>query len=192
MSSFYSERELKKIGFAKFGKNILISRKASIYMPENIYLGSNIRIDDFSVIVGGKKEGIRIGNYVHIACFCGLFGASGIYVEDFCGLSSRVTIYSESDDYNGNSHTNPMIPVEYKPTYVTGHVILRKHSIIGAHSIILPTVTIGEGAAVGAGSLVMKNCDDWSVYFGSPAKKIKERSRKLLELEKKFKADFVK
>ena len=49
-SSFFSESELKAIGFLKYGKNVLVSRKASIYNPEQMVLGDNIRIDDFCIL----------------------------------------------------------------------------------------------------------------------------------------------
>jgi len=188
MSSFYSQDELTKLGLGSVGSNVLLSKKASIYMPEALFLGDNVRIDDFCVIVGGA--GIHIGCFVHIACFCGLFGGAGIEMEDFSGLSSKVTIYSESDDYNGDSLTNPTVPKQFKPNYISKKVSLKKHAIVGAHSILLPGVTLNEGAAVGANSLVMKDCDAWSVYFGSPAKKVKPRSQNLLLLEEKFKKTF--
>jgi galactoside O-acetyltransferase len=182
--AFYSQNELQKIGFKAFGKNVLISNKASIYKPETISLGDNVRIDDFSVLVGGV--GIEIGNYVHIACFCALYGGSGIIMEDFSGLSSRVTIYSESDDYSGSSLTNPTIPLLYKPKYQKGKVILKKHTIVGVNSTILPGVLVEEGAAIGAYCFVTKSCEPWSIYFGIPAKKLKNRNIKLLELEANF------
>ena len=58
----------------------------------------------WEALVGGK--GLRIGDYVHIGCFSALFAGSGITLEDFSGLSARVTLYSESDDYSGASLTN--------------------------------------------------------------------------------------
>lgn len=81
--------------------------------------------------------------------------------------------------------TNPTIPSQY--TGVThGDVYLGKHVIIGCGSVILPGVTLEEGVAVGALSLVRKNCKAFGIYSGSPAKFIKERKRDLLELEKEF------
>jgi galactoside O-acetyltransferase len=56
--------------------------------------------------------------------------------------------------------------------------------LIGSGSVVLPGVTIGEGSAVGALSLVSMSLDEWGVYFGSPAKRIKARSKNLLEMEK--------
>lgn len=61
-SSFFSESELKAIGFLKYGKNVLVSRKASIYNPEQMVLGDNIRIDDFCILSGN----IKLGSYIHI------------------------------------------------------------------------------------------------------------------------------
>ena len=58
-----------------------------------------------------------------------------------------------------------------------------RHVIIGSGSVVLPGVTIGEGSSVGALSLITKSLEEWGVYFGSPAKKIKSRRKDLLEQE---------
>ena len=49
MDSFYSQEELKNIGFQTFGRNVLISRKASVYGAEQISLGNNVRVDDICI-----------------------------------------------------------------------------------------------------------------------------------------------
>lgn len=181
MDSFYSVEELNNIGFKKLGENVKISRKTSIYGANNISIGSNVRIDDYCCLVAGK-EGIVLGSYIHLAFFCILMGSSGIEMEDFSGLSSRVSIYSATDDYSGNSLTNPTVPDKYKKIY-SGKVTLRKHVIIGTNTTILPNLEIGFGSSVGANSLVTKSLEEWGVYVGTPAKKIKERSRDLLKIE---------
>lgn len=182
MSSFYSLDELKEIGFKHFGKNVKISRKCSIYMPETISIGDNVRIDDFCCLVGGEK-GINIGSFVHIAFFCIILGNGGVTLKDFSGLSSRVTLYSATDDYSGASLTNPTVPKEYL-NVTQGEIVLNKHVIVGTNSTILPNVAIGEGSSIGAHSLVTKDLDSWGVYVGTPAKKIKDRKKDLLEMEK--------
>ncbi len=50
MDSFYSRDELKKIGLKKYGENVFLSKKASIYNPEKIEIGNNVRIDDFCIL----------------------------------------------------------------------------------------------------------------------------------------------
>ena len=183
-TSFYSEHELRGIGFKKVGKHVLISRKASVYNPAAISIGDNVRIDDFCVLTGGRE--LKLGNFVHLACYSALFARSGIVVEDFSGLSARVTIYSESDDYSGRSLTNPTIPERYKPGIQKGRVILKKHVIVGVNATILPGVILEEGVAIGAHSLVTKNCEAWWIYFGAPARKLRRRSPKLLDYEREF------
>lgn len=174
--------EIKKLGFKSYGKNIRISSKASFYNSEYISLGSNVRIDDFCVLSAGEG-GIVIGDYVHIAVASTLMGAGSITLSDFCGLSARVAIYSSSDDYSGMHLTNPTVPNKY--TCVTcADVHLGRHVIVGSGSVILPGVRLAEGVAVGVLSLVKNDCAAFGIYAGTPARRIKERSRNLLEVEK--------
>lgn len=182
-TSFYSEEELREIGFATVGSNVSISRKTSIYTPEMMNIGNNVRIDDFCVLSGR----ITIGDHVHIAVYCALFGGSnGIILEDYAGISSNCVVYSETDDYSGEHMTNPTIPAPFRSVR-GGLVTLKKHVLIGTGSSILPGVTIGEGSAVGSMSFVNKSLEPWGIYVGSPCRKIKDRSKKLLEVEEKMK-----
>lgn len=182
MNSFYSSEELKKIGFNSVGENVLISRNCSIYGASRISIGHDVRIDDFCVISGN----VIIGNYVHIAVGCAVFGGtSGIEFKDYTGLSSHVAIYADSDDYTGKAMTNPTIPDEFRKV-TGGKVILEKHAIIGTGCTVLPNVTVGKGASVGAMSLVNKSLPPWGMYIGVPCKKIRDRDRNIIALEKKF------
>jgi dTDP-4-amino-4,6-dideoxy-D-glucose acyltransferase len=184
MSSFYNPEELYKLGFKSIGKNVLISKKSSLYGVSRISIGDNVRIDDFCFISAGVGE-IVIGNYVHISAYSSLVGQGKIILEDFVGVSSKVTIYSSSDDYLGENMSNPTVPSEF--TGVTSApVILCKHTLIGCGAVILPGVTLNVGVAVGALSLITENCDSFYIYQGNPAKKLIKRSKKLLELEKEF------
>ncbi len=178
MNSFYSNIELKELGLKKFGNNVLISRKASIYSPNLITIGSNVRIDDFCILSGE----INLGSFIHISAYTALYGKHGIFVDDYCTISGRVMIYSQNDDYSGEFMTNPTVPKNL--TNVTGQkIILEKHSIIGAGCIVLPGSHLGIGACLASLSLLKKRIEDFKIYGGIPAKEIGERSRELLELE---------
>lgn len=184
--TFYSGDELQRIGLKRYGMNVRISRNAVLYNPEQLEVGNNVRIDDFTTISGKAV----LGDYIHIAQFCGLYGGTeGIYMDDFSGLSSRVVIYAVSNDYSGESLTNPTVPQKYKETDKSMKVHLCKHVIVGTTSVILPGVTVGTGSSVGAMSMCPKDLGEWGIYAGSPAKKIKERSRRLLELEKRLREE---
>ena len=182
--SFLSADEIAAMGFAAVGQDARISRRASFYNAANIHLGDHVRIDDFCVLSAGAG-GIFVGRNVHIAVYCSLIGKGAITLQDFVGLSSRVAIYSSNDDYSGAYLTGPTVPPEF--TNITaGPVTLCRHAILGSGSVVLPNLTVGEGAAVGALSLVSRDCDSFGVYVGVPARKIKERSRDLLVQEQAY------
>lgn len=183
--SFLSKKELEKIGFKHLGKNVLISDKCSIYNAKNISIGDNTRIDDFSILSAGEG-GIEIGEYVHIACFASLIGKAKITMKDFSGVSSRVAVYSSSDNYNGEWMTNPCLPITVTNT-IDKEVIIGKHVVIGANSVVLPGVTLYDGSAVGAMSLVSKSIEGPYVCAGIPARKIKDRKSNIFELEQTLK-----
>lgn len=179
-----SHEAIEALGFLSVGKNVQISDRASFYGAGRISLGSNIRIDDFCVISAGTG-GITIGNHVHIAVGAVLIGAGTITLCDFVGISSRASIYSSNDDYSGAAMTGPTLPGEF--TNVRhADVFMGKHVIVGSGSVILPGVTLEEGVAVGALSLVHKRCEAFGIYAGNPARRIKERKRDLLELEQRL------
>lgn len=172
------------MGFASVGENVMISEKASFYNCGNMSIGNNVRIDDFCVLSAGAG-GIEIGNFIHIAIFSSLIGAGKITLLDFCNISSKVAIYSSSDDFSGQWMTNPTVPSQFTGV-IHQDVVIGRHVIIGTGSVILPGVIIEEGVAVGALSLVKKRCGAFGIYFGMPAKRVAERKRNFLELEKQF------
>jgi len=177
-------QEIAQMGFQSVGKNVQLSNRASFYNCAQISIGDHVRIDDFCVLSAGVG-GILIGNHVHIAVYSSLIGAGEIVLSDFANISSKVSIYSSSDDYSGEWMTNPTIPAKF--TGVThGKVFIGRHVIVGCNSVILPNIALADGVAIGALSLVNKDCAAFGIYAGSPAKRIKERSRNLLVLEQAF------
>ncbi len=182
-NSFYSKDELDQIGFLKVGYDVLISRKCSIYSPQNIIIGNNVRIDDFTILSGN----IEIGNYVHIAAFC--FLCSGKYkikMEDYSTISSRISVYAASDDYSGEYMTNPTVDDKYK-NVTGGDVLIGKHVIVGTGSVILPGAQLMEGNSFGAMSLIVARVySKWGINVGIPARRIKDRSKNLLKYEKEL------
>lgn len=177
-----TEKQIRKMGFKYIGKNVRISNRASFYNVKEISIGDNTRIDDFAVISAGEG-GIYLGRNIHISVYTSLIGKGRITVGDFATISSRVSIFSSNDDYSGEFMTNPT--VTRKLTNVThGDVAVSRHVIIGSGSIILPNVVLEEGVCIGALSLVKENCTYFGVYAGVPARFIKKRSKKLLNLAK--------
>lgn len=175
-TSFYSDDELLSMGFKSIGKGCCISRKASFYGVGKMSIGDNVRIDDFCILSGN----ITLGSNIHISAYVALYGAEGIELEDYTGVSPRCTIYSAMDDFSGDYLIGPIHPEEY--TNVTGgKVLVKKYSQIGANCVIFPNLTIKEGVVVGACSLVRHSLDEWGIYVGIPVKRLKDRSKQLLK-----------
>lgn len=177
MDSFYTEAELRGLGLKSYGNNVKISRYSRIYSPELIQIGNNVRIDDFTILSGN----ISLGSNIHISAFVALYGKFGVFLEDYTGISPHSIIFSAMDDFSGNYLIGPI----HKPFQTNVHggtVLLRRFSQIGCSCVVFPNVTIGEGVAVGALSLVNKSLEEWNIYAGVPVKKIRKRSKKLQKL----------
>jgi acetyltransferase-like isoleucine patch superfamily enzyme len=180
---FFTEKELHNVGFKSLGENVKIHSRASIYGVENIEIGNNVRIDDFCVIIASGP--LVIGSFVHLANYCWVGSKNGVYISDFCSFAPRVTILSASDDYTGLYLTNITVPKEYtKPTTANDKVVFGKHVIVGVSSIVLPGCNIGEGASIGAMSIVNKNINPWSINLGNPIRNFGNREKNMLEFEK--------
>jgi acetyltransferase-like isoleucine patch superfamily enzyme len=187
---YYREHDLKDVGFKRLGRDVRIAKNCTIVGPENIEIGDRVRIDGYCSIIAAGNGWLTIGSFIHIGGYCLLSAGDGIRMEDFSGLSQGVKIYTRTDDYTGKYLTNPTVPEKY--TGITrGTVTLGRHVIVGSGSVILPRVAIGEGSSVGALSLVTKSLDSWGVFFGCPAKRLKDRSKRLLELETELRMEIA-
>lgn len=180
--AYLSEEYLNSMGFKYLGKNVQISDKAAIYNCDQIEIDDNSRIDDFCIISGR----VKIGKYCHVTPMCLIAGGEpGIHLHDFVTLAYGVKIFSQSDDYSGQTMTNSLIPVRYKKEFKAA-VTLEEFVIIGANSTVMPGTLIATGCSVGAMSLILKNTLPWGIYVGIPAKRINERSKEVLKLAKEF------
>lgn len=179
---YHSESELRSMGFKMLGENVKIARTSRIYDPKYISIDNNSIIDDFCVISGN----IDIGKNVHLAHSCLVIGGlEGVRFRDFSGLAFGVLIFAQSDDYTGLALTNPTVPMDYRKI-TRAPVELERHVIVGARATVFPGVVLREGTAVGAMSLVNRSTEEWSIYMGNPARKIKARNKDLLACEKLY------
>ena len=105
MNSKFLIYELKKLNFKKIGNGIKISRNVTIIGEENISLGSNVRIDDYTII--SAKEGyLKVGNNVHVGGLSYLGCAGGLEIEDEVNVSQGVKFYTKINDYGAYNGDN--------------------------------------------------------------------------------------
>jgi galactoside O-acetyltransferase len=180
----YSADDLAAL-LGSVGMNVQVGASVLLIEPQNIHIGSNVRIDAGCILSAGA--GIRIGNRVHIGAATHVFaGGAQVTVADFCGISSRVSLFTSNDDYSCGHMTNPMVPGEYR-NIRNAPIVAERHVVIGCGSIIMPGVRLGYGASVGALSFVNKAIPALAIVSGNPARLIGRRDgERLASLEKKL------
>lgn len=171
---FLDQEALSALGLAAVGLDIRISRHALLLAPERIALGDHVRIDAFSIL--STQGGITVGNHVHIGAYSALLGRSFIQIDDFAGVSPRCLLLTSTDDFSGDFMAGATLPHEYR-NVTSMPIVLARHARVGAGSVIMPGVTVGESAAIGAMSLVKADVPPFTIVAGIPARVIRERGR---------------
>ncbi len=181
-----SPDQITQLGLASVGTGVVISDRCSIYGAGSIHLGDHVRIDDFVILTA--RQPVVIGSWVHISAFAFLSGQFGLVIEDFVNVSPRATLLSGNDDFTGQWLPGPMIPEDLR--HVQGSCLrLGRYSMVGAHSVVLPGASFGEGAVAGSLSLVKEPLAPWGIYGGVPARLIRPRERRVEELAARFTAE---
>lgn len=104
-----------------------------------------------------NKHGLKLGELTDIGAFTYINAKNGVTIEEGVQVGSHCSIYSVStiDSKEGAIH-------------------IKKNANLGTHSVVMPGVTIGESAVIGAFSFVTKDIPDFSMAYGIPAKVIKK------------------
>lgn len=139
---------------------------------DKITVGGGSRIDGFVKLEGGHE--LTIGRYVHVASFCHLgIGGGRLIVEDFVAISSGAKIISGSNQIDALSISASAPPEIMR---IAGSVTtLKRFSAVFSNGVVLPGVTLHEGAVLAAGSVATKDIPAWEIWAGIPAKFIKKR-----------------
>jgi len=170
MRRFLLGRTLQKVG-----KNCIFDVGLRIVGSRNISIGEYTWIDAYTSL-GALFGPISIGKRIHIAPFSIInAGIEGVEIEDYVGIGAGSQIYGHSEmPKEGKRMSGPMIPWRHK-AYTSGKIILKKDCFLGSRSIILPGVTVGEGAVIGAGSVISCDVAPWTIVFGKPPRVIGKR-----------------
>jgi acetyltransferase-like isoleucine patch superfamily enzyme len=161
-------RELKskiyKRKFHKIGKRLDVIGRPFIHGRGQIFAGTDLclRCLVFPIEIYAQENAvIKIGNHVFINQGSTISAANSIEIGDYTIIGDQTTIYDT--DWHGWDE----LPVK------TAKVSIGKHVWIGAKSIILKGVSIGDNSIIGAGSIVTGDVEKNTIVAGNPAKKIK-------------------
>src|SRR5437868_1470352 len=131
MLNYLSFKEMVNMGFKNVGKNVKISKKASIYSPKTTKYGNNIRIDDFCLISGN----IQFKNNIHIASGAKLFG--DIVMHGYNGISPNSIVLQKSDVLTGEFMLGPTNPDKYRKVVGVDTINIGKHAMIATNTVIV-------------------------------------------------------
>ena len=161
---------------AGLGAGSVVHSPATLYNPGVMRIGAGTVIREQIWLNGGRAEGTKpvllIGDGCYIGRFCHINASIGVTIEDRVLIADRVYISDIDHEYRKTE-----LPVIAQGVCSKGPVLLKTGCWIGAGAVILPGVTIGRNAVVGANSVVTKSIPDFAVAGGVPARVLKEISR---------------
>lgn len=165
----YGTGRFDRSEFARLGRDVVIEDGVLVFNPSRISIGSNVYIGHYAILRGYAKNDMKIGDDTWIGQFCYINSAGGVEIGSKVGIGPCVKIMSSRHGEEGRDVPVLLCDLEFSS------VRIEDESDIGIGSIILPGVTVGRGAIVGAGAVVTKDVDAYSVVAGVPARKIGER-----------------
>ena len=168
LTELMGENVIPKLKY--YGKNVKIYPLCKIINPEFVEIDDEGKILDFTFIDG---KYVSIGKYTIITWQCLIEGRMHTRIGNRCFIGPGTKILSSTYKFQGY-YTCEFLPDECHDTE-WGDVTIKDDAYIGANSVIMPGITIGEGALVGSNAFVNKDLEPWGIYVGSPVRKVGDR-----------------
>jgi acetyltransferase-like isoleucine patch superfamily enzyme len=156
--------------FKSKGGHLVIEKGVLIFHPSRISFGNNVYIGHNTILKAYHRNEMIIGDNVWIGQSCFLHSAGGIRIGDNVGIGPRVSILTSAHREEGRG-----VPILFSDI-ATAPVCIENDADIGIGAVILPGVTIGRGAQIGAGAVVTEDIPAYAVAAGSPARLLRLRS----------------
>lgn len=150
--------------FAKLGEGVIFEAGVLVFHPENIEIQDHVYVGHYTILKGYYLNKMIIGAGTWIGQQCFFHSAGGIEIGRDVGIGPGVRILTSFHQLEDTDLPILHSPVRFAPVFICDN------SDIGVGAIILPGVTIGVGAQIGAGAVVTKSVDDYAVVAGVPAK----------------------
>jgi acetyltransferase-like isoleucine patch superfamily enzyme len=157
-----------------FGENVFISANIEIRRPHLVAVGCHVAIDTgFYCTVGAE-----LGDYIHIGPYVTLIGGEKglLTMRGFNTIGAGSRLLCASDCFLGDGLVG-MSPPAYRDTIHCAPIRFEMFASIGANVVIHPGINLAEGCVVGSCSLVTKDTEPWTIYYGCPAKPIRPRPK---------------
>jgi acetyltransferase-like isoleucine patch superfamily enzyme len=140
-----------------------------VFHPENIEIGNNVYVGHGTFLKGYYKSLMVIGDNTWIGQTCFLHAGGGLRIGNNVGIGPCVKILTHQHREQERDRPIVFCEQEFRP------VVVEDDGDIGIGAIILPGVTIGRGAIVGAGAVVTHDVEPYTVVVGVPARVLRVR-----------------
>lgn len=168
--SSHGTGEIDRTLFAGLGINVLFETGSMVFHPEHIVIGNNVYVGHYAILKGYYKNRMVVGSNVWIGQHCLLHSAGGLTIGNGVGIGPGVRITSARHRESGRDSPMLFAELAFDP------VVLNDDCNIGVNAVVLPGVTIGRGAQVGAGAVVAEDVPDFAVVAGVPARILRYRA----------------
>lgn len=155
--------------FARLGRGVVFEPGVLVFHPEQIEIGDDVYVGHNTILKGYYKNRLVIGRGVWIGQQCFLHSAGGIVIGENVGIGPAVRIITSTHAEEGRDKPILHSRIEFAP------VVIEADSDIGVGAIILPGVTVGRGAQIGAGAVVTSDVPPYAVVAGVPARLLRLR-----------------
>jgi acetyltransferase-like isoleucine patch superfamily enzyme len=163
--------EFKKADFAACGDGCVFEPGVLVFHPENIRLGTNVYVGHYAVLKGYYRNTMSIGDETWVGQQCFFHSAGGLTIGSRVGIGPGVKIITSKHREAGRDTPILFSPIELAP------VVIEDDADIGIGSIVLPGVSIGKGAQIGAGAVVSHDIPAYHIASGVPSQVKRERPR---------------
>lgn len=161
--------QFRRDQFRRFGANVVIEPGVLVFHPETISIGDGVYVGHNAILKGYHRNAMVLGDGCWIGQGCFFHSAGGLTVEEAVGVGPMVKVLTSE-----HVADRLELPVLHSPLRFAA-VRLRRGCDVGVGAVILPGVTVGEGAIVGAGSVVTGDVPDFEVWAGNPARRLRRR-----------------
>lgn len=155
--------------FARLGDGVVIENGVLVFHPENIEIGAGVYVGHNTILKGYYKNRLVIGSGTWIGQQCFFHSAGGITIGQNVGIGPGVKIITSVHAEEGRERPILHSRIEFAP------VSIEDDADLGVGAILLPGVTVGRGAQVGAGAVVTRDLPPYAVATGVPARVLRLR-----------------
>lgn len=165
----HGDGSFARADFRAIGEHVVFEAGVRVWHPETISLGDNVYVGHDAMLKGYYRGELTVGDDTWLGQGVFLHSAGHIRIGSRVGMGPFVKLLTSTHGEAGRDVAILAAPLEFAP------VVVEDDCDLGVGAILLPGVTIGRGAQVGAGAVVTRDVPPYAVVAGNPARVLRMR-----------------